>query len=128
MNGSRTFEDVDPSTGQPFAPVARSAEARIEQAVEATREAHEAGWRRTTPAERARGLHGSAALRRRDHEEVARLESRDTGKPLSRTRVDATVATRYFECYATTIESFSGDTILALQAKFGSWRQSESWT
>jgi hypothetical protein len=29
---------------------------------------------------------------------------------------------------AVLIESFYGDTIPALQDKFGSWRQSESWT
>jgi aldehyde dehydrogenase (NAD+) len=59
---------------------------------------------------------------------VARLESRDTSKPLSRTRVDATVATRYFGFYANTIESYYGDTIPVLEDKFGSWRQPESWT
>jgi aldehyde dehydrogenase (NAD+) len=92
--------------------------------VEAAREAHEDVWRRTTLAERV--LHGIAELLRRDREEVAQLESRDTSKPLSRTRVDATVATRYFEFYASTIESFYGDTIPALEDKFGSWRQPES--
>ena len=48
---------------------------------------------------------------RRDYEELARLESLDTGKPLKHARADATVAARYFEFYANTIESFYGDTI-----------------
>jgi aldehyde dehydrogenase (NAD+)/betaine-aldehyde dehydrogenase len=79
-------------------------------------------------AERARVLHGIVELLRRDREEVAQLESRHTAKPLCRARVDATVATRYFEFHANTIESFNGDPILALEDKFGSWRPSESWT
>jgi acyl-CoA reductase-like NAD-dependent aldehyde dehydrogenase len=70
---------------------------------------HEDVWRRTTVAERARVLHGIAELPRRDREEVARLECRDTGKPLSRTHVDATMATRYVEFYANSIESFYAD-------------------
>jgi aldehyde dehydrogenase (NAD+)/betaine-aldehyde dehydrogenase len=113
VNVGRTFEDIDPSTGQPFAAVARCGEAEIDQAVEAAREAYEKTWRRTTPAERARVLHRIAELLRRDHEELARLESMDTGKALKQARADVTVAARYFEFYANTIESFYGDTIPA---------------
>jgi aldehyde dehydrogenase (NAD+) len=85
-------------------------------------------WRRTTVAERAQVLHGIVEILRWDREEVAQLESRHTGMPLCRIRVVATLATRYFEFYANTIESFCGDTIPALEDKFGSWRQSQSWT
>jgi aldehyde dehydrogenase (NAD+) len=85
-------------------------------------------WRRTTVAERAQVLHGIVEILRWDREEVAQLESRHTGMPLCRIRVDATVATRYVEFYANTIESFYGDTIPILEDKFDSWRQPESWT
>jgi aldehyde dehydrogenase (NAD+) len=118
VNGSRTFEVLDPSTGQVCAEVARCGEAEVDQAVEAAREAHENTWRRTIPAERARVLHRISELLRRDHEELARLESTDTGKPLTQARADATVAARYFEFYANTIESFYGDTIPALSGTF----------
>jgi aldehyde dehydrogenase (NAD+)/betaine-aldehyde dehydrogenase len=63
-------------------------------------------------------LHRISELLRRDHEELARLESTDTGKPLTQARADATVAARYFEFYANTIESFYGDTIPALAGTF----------
>ncbi|HET7480332.1 MAG TPA: aldehyde dehydrogenase family protein, partial [Rubrobacteraceae bacterium] len=118
VNGSRTFEVLDPSTGEPFAEVARCGEAEIDQAVAAAREAHESTWRRTTPAERARILHKISELLRRDHEELARMESLDTGKPLKQAKADATVAARYFEFYANTIESFYGDTIPAMADTF----------
>jgi aldehyde dehydrogenase (NAD+) len=118
VNAGRTFENLDPSTGQPCAVVARCGEAEINQAVEAAREAYESTWRHTTPAERARVLHKIAELLRQDHEELARLESMDTGKPLKQARTDATVAARYFEFYANTIESFYGDTIPALAGTF----------
>ncbi len=115
INAGQTFEVLDPSTGRPCAQVARCGEAEINQAVQAAREAYESTWRHTTPAERARILHKIADLLRRDHEELARLESLDTGKPLTQARTDATVAARYFEFYANTIESFYGDTIPALE-------------
>src|SRR5215217_8042695 len=118
VNAGRTFEDLDPSTGQPCAVVARCGEAEINQAVEAAREAYESTWRHTTTVERARVLHKIAEQLRRDHEELARLESMDTGKPLAQARTDATVAARYFEFYANTVESFYGDTIPALEGTF----------
>lgn len=118
VNGNGTFEVIDPSTGQPFATVARCGEAEVDQAVEAARGTYEKSWRHTTPAERARILHGIAELLRRDHEELARLESTDTGKPLAQAKADATVAARYFEFYANTIESLYGDTIPALADTF----------
>ena len=118
VNGSGTFENVDPSTGQVFAAVARCTAAEVEGAVQAAREAHEKHWRRTTPDERARILHRIAELLRRDHEELSRLESMDTGKPLAQAKADATVAARYFEFYANTIESLYGDTIPALADTF----------
>ncbi len=118
VNGNGTFEVVNPSTGQAFAAVARCGKAEIDQAVQAAREAYEQNWRRTTPAERARILHNIAELLRRDHDELARLESTDTGKPLAQARADATVAARYFEFYANTVESLYGDTIPALADTF----------
>src|SRR5919107_3310179 len=102
VDATQTFEDLDPSTGQPCAQVARCGEGEIDQAVEAARRTHEDTWRRTIPAERARILHRIAELLRRGHEEIARLESMDTGKPLTQARADATVATRYYELYANT--------------------------
>src|SRR5215212_8284789 len=118
VEAAQTFEDQDPSTGQPCAQVARCGKGEIDQAVEAARRTHEDTWRRTIPAERARVLHKIAELLRRDHEELARLESMDTGKPLAQARTDATVAARYFEFYANIIESFYGDTIPALEGTF----------
>ncbi|CAN5908775.1 aldehyde dehydrogenase family protein [soil metagenome] len=118
ISGSSTFEDVDPSTGQVFASVARCDSAEMDQAVGAARETHEKTWRRTTPAERARILHKIAGLLKRDHEELARLETTDTGKPLKQARADATAAVRYFEFYANNIESLYGDTIPALADTF----------
>ena len=88
--------------------------------------AHGGVRRRTTVTEQAHVLHGIAELLSRYREEAAQPYSKRTGKPLRRTRVDATVATRYFAFYANTIESFYRSTIPLLKDKFGSWCQPEA--
>jgi aldehyde dehydrogenase (NAD+) len=111
LYGQRTFPDLDPSTGRELAEVGRGGPAEVDAAVAAAREAHERTWRRTKPADRARILHRMAELIRRDSEVLADLESRDTGKPLRQARSDAGIAARYFEFYASAIETLYGDTI-----------------
>ncbi len=110
-----TFEDLDPSTGRLCAEVARCRAGEVDQAVAAARQTFERTWRHTTPAERARIFRRIADLMRRDKEELARLESLDTGKPLRQARVDAEVAARYFEFYADSVEALYGDTIPSLR-------------
>ena len=41
VEAAQTFEDLDPSTGQPCAQVARCGKGEIDQAVEAARRTHE---------------------------------------------------------------------------------------
>ena len=112
---SEAFDDIDPSTGQLIARVARCGESEIEQAVYAARKTFEDSWRRTTAAQRARVLGRTAELIRRERDSLAELESRDTGKPLRQARADAEVAARYFEFYADTVEAVYGDTVPVAQ-------------
>jgi aldehyde dehydrogenase (NAD+) len=109
-----SFQDIDPSTGQALAEVARCGAAEVDRAVAAAREAFESTWRRTTPSERARLLRRLADLMRQELASLAEMESRDTGKPLRQARTDAEVAARYFEFYAGTVEAMYGDTIPAV--------------
>jgi aldehyde dehydrogenase (NAD+)/betaine-aldehyde dehydrogenase len=108
---TRTFEDLDPATGEPLAEVARCGPAEIDQAVAASRAAFERDWSRRPPAERADVLQRIAELIRRDADELARIESLDTGKPISQARTDVRISARYFDFYARTIEAVYGDTI-----------------
>ena len=108
---SETFPDVDPATGQPLAEVARCRTPEVDGAVDAAREVFERDWSRRPPAERANVLMQIATLIRRDAAELERLESLDTGKPLSQARGDVQIAARYFDFYAHTIEAVFGTTI-----------------
>ncbi len=107
----RTLDLADPGRGVPFAAMARSAAADIDAAVAAARHAFESHWEKTPAVERGRHLARMAALMAASADELARLESQDTGKPLKQSRVDATVAARYFEFYAGAADKITGDTI-----------------
>ena len=104
------FEVLDPSTGTVLAHVARGGAEQVDAAVRAARAAS-SDWRQRSPAERGAVLRRLGELVVRDREELALLESRDTGKPLTQARADADVAARYFSFYASAIETFTGDTL-----------------
>lgn len=84
--GGATYDDVDPACGEVFARVANGAAADVARAVGAARRAFDEGpWPRTTAAHRAHVLRTLAGLLLDHREELARLESRDAGKPFRET-------------------------------------------
>ncbi len=102
------FDDVEPATGAVCAQVPDSDERDVAHAVEAARRAFE-GWSGTPTAERSRLLSHLADLIERDLDELARLESIDTGKPLSVARtVDIPRAVANFRFFATAILHTTG--------------------
>src|SRR6202044_2614531 len=60
------------------------------------------------PEQRSALLWGLAGLIDGEVETLARLESEDSGKPLSQARNDARVCARYFRFYSHVIESYYG--------------------
>jgi aldehyde dehydrogenase (NAD+)/betaine-aldehyde dehydrogenase len=96
----QTFPALDPATGEVLAWLPRNGAAAINQAVRAARYAfeEESAWRQ--PAIRARVLNAIARAIEAQAEDLARLECRDTGKPLAQAQTDVTVAARYFQYYA----------------------------
>ena len=110
---------IDPSTGEPFGEIADGDETDVERAVSAARRAFEDGaWGKLTATERGRLLSrlGMAIL---DHAgELADLEARDTGKPLTQARADIAASARYFEFYGGAADKAHGDTIPYLDGYF----------
>jgi len=113
--GGESLDVVDPSTGQPFARIARGNAADIELAVAAARRAYgDAGeglWGRTTAAERGRLLAKLARIVQDHADELGLLESRTTGKALKQGRADAAAAARYFEYYGGAADKLHGETL-----------------
>jgi acyl-CoA reductase-like NAD-dependent aldehyde dehydrogenase len=104
----RTFDTVDPATGQTIAAVPQAGPEDVDRAVAAARTAFEEGpWTKLPPAQRGLLLTKLAELVDAHADELAELESLDNGKPLGYARnvdVRATVAhLHYFAGWPTKI-------------------------
>ena len=98
---SGRIEVVSPHTEEVTAVVAEAGEADMDRAVAAARRAFDSGpWPHTPVAERSALLRRVADLLQRDREEIALLESRDTGKTLEEGRVDVDDVTNAFRYFA----------------------------
>jgi len=111
----RTLPVIDPSTGESFDSLARGKAADVDRAVKAARAALGGPWGRMNATERGRILLRMSELILSRHEELARLESRDTGKPLTQARTDITVAARYCEFYGGAADKVHGQHIPYLE-------------
>jgi aldehyde dehydrogenase (NAD+) len=107
----QTIEVVNPCDGQVFAKIARGQAADIDLAVSSARKALDGAWGRMTATERGRILHRLARLILDNAEEFAKLEARDTGKPMTVARNDAAAVARYFEFYGGAADKVHGQTI-----------------
>jgi aldehyde dehydrogenase (NAD+) len=97
----------DPSTGAVMAVTADCGPAEVDAAVRAATEASRS-WRLVAVPERARLLRRLSALIGRDLESLGALESQQTGKPLRQGRRDAEITVRYFDFYASAVETLYG--------------------
>ncbi|MEK0417063.1 MAG: Aldehyde dehydrogenase PuuC [Pseudomonadota bacterium] len=107
----RSLQVVNPSNGQEFDEISRGTAFEVDLAVKAARASLDGPWGRMSPTDRGRLLCriGQAIL---DHEEeLAQLEAKDTGKPLTTARNDIKVLARYFEFYGTAADKVHGETI-----------------
>ena len=93
-DGSRTITIVDPSDGTPVGSVRSADEADVAAAIEGAVRASD-GWAATAPAARGALLHAMADGLAARADEVAALNTRETGKPAGDARggVDAAVGT-----------------------------------
>jgi aldehyde dehydrogenase (NAD+) len=112
--GGRRTEDVDPSTGEVFAEVARGDASDVDSAVEAAKEAF-AGWAGLAAATRAQVLNAAAAELDADADAWAQLMAREMGKPVAEARGEclrAGAILRYFagEAHRPIGEHFASDT------------------
>ncbi|ATY85277.1 5-carboxymethyl-2-hydroxymuconate semialdehyde dehydrogenase [Kyrpidia spormannii] len=81
----RRFQNINPATEEVIAEVAEGGRDEIDRAVSAARRAFKE-WGRTPVARRSEILHRIADLIEERAEELARLETLDTGKPLQLSR------------------------------------------
>jgi aldehyde dehydrogenase (NAD+) len=109
--GGGTIPVIDPSDGRAFAALARGTAEDIDTAVRAAERARDGAWGRLAPVEKGRLLMRLSQAILDEHETLARIESKDCGKPLKQARADATACARYFEFYAGAPDKLHGETI-----------------
>lgn len=105
------FTTVDPAAQQTLAEVARGKKADVDRAVQAARVVFDRGdWSQASPAQRKAVLHKFADLMDAHREELALLETLDTGKPIRHSlRDDIPGAARAIRWYAEAIDKVYGE-------------------
>ena len=103
------FESLNPSTNRPICAVQTAAPADIERAIAAAERAF-AIWSKTPALDRARVLRRAVEILRARNDELADLETLDTGKPIGETRtVDVATGADVLEYYAGLAPALHGD-------------------
>ena len=111
VSGKR-IDVISPSDGKVFASIPASGAEDVDRAVRSARKAFDEGpWSRTPAVERGRCLTRLFHLVEKNGDELAALESRDTGKPVRQGRADVTATMRYYEFYGGAGDKIHGDTI-----------------
>lgn len=106
-----TFDTINPATGEVLATVQQASTEDMNQAVSHAQQG-QAIWATMSSMERARILQRAVALLRARNDELARLETLDTGKPLSETTaVDITTGANAIEYYAGLAVAVQGEQI-----------------
>ncbi|KAF2487797.1 betaine aldehyde dehydrogenase [Neohortaea acidophila] len=100
-----TFQDIDPSTNQPLADICKADQHAVHAAITAAQAAFPV-WSTMTTMERSRILLRAVALLRQRNDELAVVETHDTGKPFSETSaVDVVTGADVLEYYANLVAS-----------------------
>lgn len=97
--GRRTFDVVNPATGEPIGALPLAEAADLDRALEVAARGFRT-WRKSTPQERAAVLQGAARLMAERQEQLARIATMEQGKPLAETRIEVMMNVGLFDFYA----------------------------
>ena len=101
---------LNPATEEPIAELERAGVEETDAAVAAAARALPA-WRAVAPDDRARLLRRLATLVEENGEELARIECRNVGKPISGARAEVAMVAQVFHYYAGAVDKHHGATI-----------------
>ena len=113
--GGRAFDVLDPSTDVPFGSAAAGAAEDARAAVDAASRAF-ASWSTTTAYERAEALYRAHRLLGERAEDLARLMTREQGKPLRAARNEVRYANDFLLWFAEEAKRVYGQTIPSARA------------
>ena len=109
----QTFDVVNPATGRTIATAPLGGHEDVDRAVTAARAAFDdrKGWANWAAGKRGRSLAKLADLIKRNSDELAWLESRNVGKPITSARGEVIGASLVFDYYAGAANKVFGQTI-----------------
>ncbi|WP_414479077.1 betaine-aldehyde dehydrogenase [Psychrobacter sp. LV10R520-6] len=118
-----TFDSINPVTGEVLTTIQQTTTAQIDQAVIAAQKGQKV-WAAMTPVERSRILLQAVAILRERNDELAMLETMDTGKAISETKyVDIVTGADVIEYYAGLAPTIEGRQIPLRDTSFVYTRQ-----
>ncbi|MDG0805376.1 betaine-aldehyde dehydrogenase [Pectobacterium brasiliense] len=121
--GNDTFEAINPANGDIIAHIQSATAADVDRAVSAATSGQKV-WAAMTAMERSRILRRAVDILRERNDELALLETHDTGKPLSETRtVDIVTGADVLEYYAGLIPMLEGQQIPLRDTSFAYTRR-----
>lgn len=107
----KTFETINPASGEVLATVQAAGREDVDRAVKSAQKGQKI-WAAMSAMERSRILRKAVDILRDRNDELARLETLDTGKPLSETAaVDVVTGADVLEYYAGLIPALEGSQI-----------------
>lgn len=111
ISDGSTVDVVAPAEGTKLTEIGDSGPIEVDAAVSAARSALDGSWGRMTATDRGRILARAAHRIADNADELAALESADTGKPAKQAAADMVATARYFEFYAGAADKLHGETI-----------------
>src|SRR5699024_4998290 len=122
----KTFESLNPATGETLATVNEAGKEDVDAAVMAARKAFDEGpWSKMSAASRSRLIYKLADLMEENKDELAQLDTLDNGKPIKETTAaDVPLAIEHFRYYAGWATKIVGETI-PVQGKFFTYTRHE---
>jgi 1-pyrroline dehydrogenase len=122
--GGETMEVVNPATGETIAEVPRATAEDVDRAVQAAKKALPE-WLETTPGERAEALLKLAAAIDEHADELAEIESRNVGKPLSYAKDELPVCSDNLRFFAGAARVLEGKATGEYMRGYTSWIRRE---
>lgn len=117
-SSGETFDTINPANGEVLAQVQRASEADIERAV-CSAEEGQREWASFTAMQRSRIMRRAVEILRQRNDELAMLETLDTGKPLSETTaVDIVTGADVLEYYASMAPAIEGEQVPLRESSF----------
>ncbi|KAF2097012.1 aldehyde dehydrogenase [Rhizodiscina lignyota] len=121
-SSGKTFETIDPSTAKPLATIHSASHSDIDAAIASASTAFHS-WSHTPPNQRCRILLKAVQILRERNDQLAKVESQDTGKPFSETStVDIVTGADTLEYYANLVGGggLNGETVTLREGEDGS--------